>query len=188
MPELIEVETYRRRAEAALFRTIGAVDARDAWFLKHGTSASMLEVALVGRSFVAARRIGKLLLLDTGPLSAALEGNRSEPVGPTLGLRFGMTGRVVLDGTAAIDRLEYASGRDRPVWDRFSVRFADGGVLRLQDPRRLGGVELDPDEGRLGVDALGVGSALRAAGRKPGAPQGPPHGPGPPRRCGQPHL
>jgi formamidopyrimidine-DNA glycosylase len=34
------------------------------------------------------------------------------------------------------------------------LRFDDGGELRLRDPRRLGGVELDPDESRLGPDAF----------------------------------
>jgi formamidopyrimidine-DNA glycosylase len=71
-----------------------------------------------------------------------------------LGLRFGMTGRLIVDGAASIDRLEYASGRDDPAWDRFTLHFAGGTDLRLRDPRRLGGVSLDPDEDRLGVDAL----------------------------------
>ena len=34
--------------------------------------------------------------------------------------------------------------------------FAGGGQLRLNDPRRLGGVELDPDESKLGVDAFSI--------------------------------
>jgi len=32
--------------------------------------------------------------------------------------------------------------------------FEDGGDLRIRDPRRLGGVLLEPDEARLGVDAM----------------------------------
>ena len=39
---------------------------------------------------------------------------------------------------------------------RWSTRFADGGVLAVRDPRRLGGVTLDPDLGRIGPDALAV--------------------------------
>jgi formamidopyrimidine-DNA glycosylase len=73
-----------------------------------------------------------------------------------LGLRFGMTGRLVVDGASSIDRLEYSSGRDEPRWDRFTLHFTDGRDLRLRDPRRLGGVILEPDEERLGVDALAV--------------------------------
>jgi formamidopyrimidine-DNA glycosylase len=148
VPELPEVEAYRALAElTALGRPIAGVDAPDAWYLKGGTGAGAIEGALVARTFVRARRIGKLALLD-------VDG------GPTLGLRFGMTGRLLVDGVAGVDRLSYSSGRDEPGWDRFAVRFADGGRLVVRDPRRLGGVELDPDEASLGVDLL----ALTAAG------------------------
>src|SRR5206468_7393996 len=91
---------------------------------------------------------GKLLLLDT------------DAGGPVLGLRFGMTGRLLVDSRAAIERLEYGSARDVTAWDRFTLRFDGGGDLRVRDPRRLGGVELDPDESRLGPD---VGSLRPAA-------------------------
>lgn len=140
MPELPEVEAYRRLAERALGRRIAAVEAPDAWYLKSGADPNVL----VGRRFTAARRIGKLLLLDT------------DDDGPTLGLRFGMTGRLVVDGTAGVDRLLYSSDRELGVWDRFAVRFEDGGDLRMRDPRRLGGVLLDPDVAALGPDAAAV--------------------------------
>lgn len=141
MPELLEIEAYRRLARGALGRTIAGVDAPDTWYLKGGLRAGDLDAVLGGRQFVADRRVGKLLLLD-------VEG------GATLGLRFGMTGVLEVDGSVAIDRLEYSSTRRDPAWDRFVVWFADGGALRMRDPRRLGGVELDPAEGGLGVDAL----------------------------------
>jgi len=157
VPELIEVEFYRRAAEKAIGRTIASVNAPDAWFLKRGTTADMLEQALTGRKVVAARRRGKLLLLDV-----SAPAGESAP-GLTLGLRFGMTGRLIIDDVVVMEHLEYASARDERAWDRFSLRFADGGVLRMQDPRRLGGVELEPDVSRLGPDALTVtASALRA--------------------------
>lgn len=153
MPELPEVEAYRLLAEGALHRPIAGVDARDAWFLKGGLDAASLQAALDGRRFIAARRTGKLLLLDT-----------SED-GPVLGLRFGMTGRLLLDGRAGVDGLLYTSPRlDVAAWDRFAVRFADGGRLAVLDPRRLGGVLLDPAEWALGPDALSVTPAgLKAA-------------------------
>jgi formamidopyrimidine-DNA glycosylase len=88
----------------------------------------------------AARRHGKLLVLE-------LHG------GTGLGLRFGMTGRLVVDDRAAIDELEYGSPRDLPGWDRLRLGFAGGGSLRLNDPRRLGSIALDPDESVLGPDA-----------------------------------
>jgi len=36
------------------------------------------------------------------------------------------------------------------------VHFADGGSMRLRDPRRLGGVVLDPDESALGADVFSI--------------------------------
>jgi formamidopyrimidine-DNA glycosylase len=151
VPELPEVETYRVLAEgAALGRVIGAVDAHDAWILKGHTDSPTLTATLPGRTFVAARRRGKLLLLDTGD------------DGPVLGLRFGMTGRLVVDGAVGIASLLYSPRPVEARWDRFGLDF-DGGTLRLQDPRRLGGVELDPDEARLGPDALTITGAQLAA-------------------------
>jgi len=146
VPEILEVETYRRTAARALAREVVSVQADDAWFLKGGTQREELAVSLVGRRFGAARRRGKLLLLDV----------EAEAV---LGLRFGMTGRLLVDGAAGIERLEYSSDRDDPAWDRFGVTFADGGTMVLRDPRRLGGVELDPDVERLGPDAWSIGLA-----------------------------
>lgn len=152
MPELPEVEAYRLLAHAALDRPIAAVEAPDPWFLKGGLDPATAAAALEGRVFGAARRRGKLLLLETS-------GD-----GPVLGLRFGMTGRLLVDGRAGVDRLLYSSDQGLSAWDRFAVRFADGGDLRVHDPRRLGGVVLDPDEDRLGADALSLTPAqLRAA-------------------------
>ena len=141
MPELPEVEYYRLLAEETVGRTIAKVDAPDAWFLKGGTTAAALRRALKGRTFTTARRIGKLLLIDT------------DRGGPTLGLRFGMTGKLVVDGRAGVDDLIYSSNTPNTAWDRFRIRFDGGGDLRIRDPRRLGGVQLDPDESRLGPDA-----------------------------------
>ncbi|NNE75314.1 MAG: formamidopyrimidine-DNA glycosylase, partial [Acidimicrobiales bacterium] len=142
MPEILEIEQYRRHAEPAVGRTIAAVAAPDGWYLKGGLDVRTVRRELTGRSILAARRRGKLLVLDTD--------------GPRLGLRFGMTGRLLLDGGAAIERLEYSSDRNDPAWDRFGLTFTDGGSMLMRDPRRLGGVELDPDEDALGVDAWSI--------------------------------
>lgn len=139
---MIEVELYRQVADLAVGRTIARVDAPDPWYVKGGGSPRQLRSALRGRTVTGTRRIGKLLLVDTD--------------GPTLGLRFGMTGRLVVDGRAPIERLKYSSARDDPAWVRFGLGFDGAGDLRMVDPRRLGGVQLDPDEARLGVDALTV--------------------------------
>jgi formamidopyrimidine-DNA glycosylase len=142
MPEMIEVEQYRRVADLAVGRTITRVDAPDAWYLKRGTTARALRTVLVDATVMTTRRIGKLLLIDTD--------------GPTLGLRFGMTGRLVVAGVVPIERLQYSSARVDPSWVRFRLGFADLGDLQVIDPRRLGGVELEPDESSLGIDALAI--------------------------------
>lgn len=136
------MEAYRNQAEQVVGRRIAGVHAPDAWYLK-GVDVATLRRALRGRVIDAVRRMGKRLVVDLDD-------------GTRLGLRFGMTGRLLIDGVASIDRLLYSSGRNDPAWDRFGLRFAGGGGLRIRDPRRLGGVELDPDESRLGVDALEV--------------------------------
>lgn len=144
MPELPEVESYRRLAAAsALGRPISSVRASDAWYLKRGTVGEAVAAALVGRRFVASRRRGKLMMLDTDD-------------GTVLGLRFGMSGRLLVDGEAGVDRLLYGRPGTHPRHHRFAVVFGDGGSMVVSDPRRLGGVELDPDVSRLGPDALGV--------------------------------
>lgn len=143
MPELLEVEYYRRVAERTVGRTIASVRAPDDWYVKHGDPAAL--AVLVGATITGTRRRGKLLLLDTD--------------GPVLGLRFGMTGRLLVDGTGPIEKLEYTSGRTDPSWVRFGLDLADGGRLDVVDPRRLGGVELDPEVDRLGPDAATIGAA-----------------------------
>jgi formamidopyrimidine-DNA glycosylase len=177
MPEMVEIEIYRRLAERLVGRTIAEVDANDAWFCKRATTPELLVETLVGKTIRSARRIGKLLLLDlegsmgfvdrAGPhgttkglaLSstdgeAGEAGEVGDPV--VLGLRFGMTGRLIVDGTAGIGELLYSSGRDDPAWDRFGLRFTDSTTTSIRDPRRLGGVELDPDVTLLGIDALTI--------------------------------
>ncbi len=143
MPEGVEIEYYRRSSETALDREIASVQADDAWFLKEGTTAETVHGALIGQAFTEARRIGKLLVLDLSN-------------GERLGLRFGMTGRLIVDESASIEYLEYSSKKNDPKWDRFIVNFTDGGDMRIRDPRRLGGVILAPDEGRLGADAFTI--------------------------------
>jgi formamidopyrimidine-DNA glycosylase len=157
VPEILEIEYYRRLAEGALEREIADVWADE--LASRGLDPGVdLSSILPGLSFVAARRRGKLLLLDTE--------------GPTLGLRFGMTGGLLLDGLVGIDKLEYGPGTYEERWIRARIRFADGGELLLHDPRRLGRVSLDPDESALGPDAFDLSlaqlrQALEARGEGP---------------------
>ncbi len=140
------MERYRSLAEGALDRRVASVDSPDPWFIKGATSGPQLDSALVGRRFTGARRIGKLLLLDVDD-------------GPVVGVRFGMTGSLLVDGDDPVGRLLYSATRHEPVWERWSVTFADGGRMVVHDPRRLGGVTLDPDVSHLGPDAASLGTA-----------------------------
>jgi formamidopyrimidine-DNA glycosylase len=154
VPELPEVESYRRLALAVRGRTVASIVARDRWFLKAGATEPMLRRALVGHRVVDVRRIGKVVLVDIDD-------------GDVLGLRFGMTGTLLVDGKAGVERLIYSSHEFRPEWDRFTMRF-DQGSLVVHDPRRLGGVSLNPDLSGLGPDAVSItagqlGTALRGS-------------------------
>jgi formamidopyrimidine-DNA glycosylase len=143
VPEILEVELYRASAEPALGRPITKAWMVDSRYGRGGTTPARLRSALVGHHFTAARRRGKLMLLDVDD-------------GPTLGLRFGMTGGLVTDGHEALDRLRYGPGVFDDKWVRARFTFEDGGQLLLHDPRRFGSLELAPDESRLGPDALSI--------------------------------
>jgi len=143
VPEILEVELYRTSAEPALGRLITRAWMVDSRYGRGGTTPARLRSALVGHIFAAARRRGKLLLLDTDG-------------GPTLGVRFGMTGGLVVDGHEALDRLQYGPGVFDAKWVRARIAFEDGGQLLVHDPRRFGSLELAPDESRPGPDALTV--------------------------------
>lgn len=143
VPEMIEVEIYRRLAESVKGRVVAWVEAPDAWYCKGATNAGTLAAVLTGAVIVDVKRIGKLLVANLSN-------------GAALGLRFGMTGRLIVDGEAAVDGLLYSSDRNLPEWDRFRLHFVDGGTLAIRDPRRLGGVELNPDVSRLGPDAASI--------------------------------
>lgn len=150
MPELIEVEAYRSAAAAVVGRRIGGVHLLDPGWSRTPGGADELVAALVGSVVTQVRRHGKLLVVEVGEVIMAL--------------RFGMTGRLVVDGSPAIDALEYGPSSLRPEWDRFVVGFVEGGSLAVNDPRRLGSVEVDPGLERLGPDALEVSmTQLRVA-------------------------
>lgn len=158
MPELPEVERARTAIErAALGRRIAEVDDTDTWVCRPHAPGE-IAAALRGRELVAAHRQGKSMWCETSGLG------RSRTPGPTLGIHLGMSGRMVITQpggtpTEGGDRLAgpYANALDdprrNPVWDRFTLTFADGGSLALFDKRRLGRVRLDPDLGHLGPDA-----------------------------------
>jgi formamidopyrimidine-DNA glycosylase len=155
VPELPEVETARTLiADQALHRRIVDVDDSDS-YVGRPHAPGELRSALTGRSLTAAHRRGKTMWLETSGTPDA-----AQP-GPELGIHLGMSGRIVVtapDGTVAEggDPNRYNTRPRNPVWNRFTLRFADGGSLVLLDPRRLGRVRLDPDIGALGPDATEV--------------------------------
>ena len=147
MPEGPEAEIFRRSAERTIGREIASVEADP-----RNASPGLVE-ALPGSVVTRVDRIGKLVLVRTD--------------GPTLGLHFGMTGRLIVDQVPALDRLEYGSSRDLAPWDRFRIDFADGGVMRVNDPRRWASFSLDPDVSRLGPDLFDVTEEELAAALAP---------------------
>jgi formamidopyrimidine-DNA glycosylase len=158
VPELPEVESARAAIErAGLGRRIIDVDDRDTWECRpHGPGE--IRAALVGRKLTGAFRRGKSMWCETSGVG------RSRGSGPVLGIHLGMSGRVLISGRNG----QQAEGGDwlggrygeesevearKPIWDRFTLTFDDGGQLRLFDKRRLGRVRLDPDLTDLGPDA-----------------------------------
>lgn len=115
MPELPEVETVRRMLEAHVLGLRIARVTLSGLSLRVPVSPSLPRRAR-GKAFVAARRRGKYLLLD-------LED------GLTIVSHLGMSGRWLFhpgEEPAAIPHLHAR------------LRFADGGALWFQDPRRFG--------------------------------------------------
>ena len=157
MPEGIEVEYYKQTALQALNRKIKSIEIIDHKYLERACSPAELRDLLIGNCFIKAERKGKLLVL--------LISNNYK-----LGLRFGMTGRLLVDGSSAIKVLEYSSSSDNPKWDRFYIKFQDGGALSIRDPRRLGAVQINPNLATLGIDlyeitALSLSEVLNHSAR-----------------------
>jgi formamidopyrimidine-DNA glycosylase len=118
VPELPDVEGFRRTfARHAAGKRLRAVHDVDRLLLRD-TSPQALGRGLRGRRFAKPRRHGKLLLCGSD--------------GPTLVLRFGMTGDLVW------------GGEPHP-HDRLVLDFADG-ALRYRNMRRFGGIWLARDE------------------------------------------
>jgi formamidopyrimidine-DNA glycosylase len=142
MPELPEVETYRRFIdELAVGQTITGLDVRDAHVL--AVPEDELRAGLLGRTIIGTSRLGKncFLELDNGRL---------------LVLHFGMTGDIGAFREAA----------DAPRFTRVAWQLADSGLsLAFIDPRKFGRIRLaDSAEAyqkakKLGPDALQITAA-----------------------------
>jgi formamidopyrimidine-DNA glycosylase len=168
VPELPEVESARSAIErAGLRRTIADVDDTDSWECRPHLPGD-IRAAIVGRELTGAFRRGKSMWCET-----SARAGEDQP-GPTLGIHLGMSGRILVTDRSGklTEGGDWIGGRygegaeapvSKPVWDRFTLTFADGGTLRLFDKRRLGRVRLDPDLEALGPDAELVGESEFAA-------------------------
>lgn len=154
MPELPEVETYRRYfEETCLFQPIASLFVEDRKLLT--TEFETLSAALRGRQFVGTRRVGKNLFvqLDTPEF--------------WLHLHFGMTG----------DLAYFRDAEDTPRFARVLFFFQNGFRLAFICPRKFERVGLvgDPDsylkKKKLGRDGLEVtADELGAIFRKKAVP------------------
>ena len=137
MPELPEVETYRRYIdELAVGQTIVAVQVNDAHVL--ATPEDQLRAELVNRVITGTSRLGKncFLELDNGRV----------PV-----LHFGMTGSVGA----------YRDEADAPRFTRVALHLADSGLrFAFVDPRKFGRIRMAESVAahqlakKIGPDAL----------------------------------
>jgi formamidopyrimidine-DNA glycosylase len=139
VPEILEVESYRQLAT----RVVGSTITRgwaDGLLAKKLHSPSSWARSVKGLTVTGTSRRGKLLLLETN--------------GPALGVRFGMTGVLLLDGETGIEGLFYGPHEYHSKWLRGGLEFDDGRKLIVHDPRRLARFEINPDLDELGPDAL----------------------------------
>lgn len=142
MPELPEVETYRRFIdELAVGQTIAALDVRDAHVL--ALPETELRAALVGRTITGTSRLGKncFLELDNGRV---------------LALHFGMTGDIGA----------FRDAPDAPRFTRVALLLEDSGLsLAFIDPRKFGRIRLADSVAayqkakKIGPDALQITAA-----------------------------
>jgi len=137
MPEILEVEMYRRAAELVVGRTVRSFATNDAIVVKDGLQIQ----SLVGSNVREVSRLGKLMTIHFDVAS--------------IDLHFGMAGRIIVDGRSPIDELVYgASSNDR--WIRFGMDFDDG-FLAITDPRRFSRVGISQKTSALGPDAFSEG-------------------------------
>jgi formamidopyrimidine-DNA glycosylase len=141
VPEVLEVESYRQLADRLVGSTI-TKGWSDGYAAKKLLSPSQWARTVKGLTITATDRRGKLMLLETD--------------GVTLGLRFGMTGVLLIDSHAGIDGLFYGPHTYREDWIRAGLELSDGRRMLLHDPRRLARVEIEPDLSSMGPDALSL--------------------------------
>ena len=144
MPEITEVETYRRIAEDVVGAPIAAIHVDDE-LLARNSSASGLGVALTGATVTSAERHGKWVWLTTDATSDLL-------------VHFGMTGSFHVHSAASQRGEGDHEPADEHEFDHVRLDLEDGRCLALHMPRKLGGVwrVRGPEHRREITDVLGV--------------------------------
>ena len=141
VPEILEVEMFRRSASLVIGRTVKSVTATDRIVVPEPAAVRML----VGRRITDVTRRGKMMTIHAGPARDPL----------AIDVHFGMSGRIIVDGSSPIGELAYGASDDTK-WIRFALRFASGEML-LSDPRRFARVQPSSAWAGLGPDAFEVG-------------------------------
>lgn len=152
VPEILEVEMYRRSAATVIGRRVVSVRDEDPIVVSPAGGLNFL----IGTIVQGVNRHGKILTITFDVETTSDRPNRIRAID----LHFGMTGRLIVDGRAALDSLVYGASDDGR-WERFALDF-DGGSLILSDPRRFARVRIAGEMSArdLGPDAFDVSRAV----------------------------
>lgn len=140
VPEILEVEMFRRAASLVIGRTVKSVTATDRIVVPEPAVVRSLE----GRRITDVTRRGKMMTIHAGPARDPL----------AVDVHFGMSGRIIVDGSSPIGELAYGASDDAK-WIRFALHFGKGEML-LSDPRRFARVQPSSAWAGLGPDAFDV--------------------------------
>ena len=124
MPELAEVEYFRRRWDPGLGRKVSAVRLNPKARIGRGVDAQALTKALVGAKFVESCAAAKQMAFRFSG-------------GTWLGVHLGMTGRLEAGDTE----------REPTPYDHFQLTMTGGKELVFVDPRQFGRVQFWQGEG-----------------------------------------
>lgn len=140
MPELPDVEIFKKEADKALGKKVDSVEIKDRDFV--GASRRKFKSSIVEKKLDRSFRKGKYLFLVTENEKA-------------VALHFGMTGS-----------LEYLSGNDpAPEYTKCIFHLTKGYQLCYSSKRKLGSVEVSSDTEKY-IDEAGIGPDALEIGKK----------------------
>jgi formamidopyrimidine-DNA glycosylase len=131
MPELAEVEWFRKQWNPGIGHEIIDVKAHSRKYVFRGTDGNALRRNLIGQKLLRSQRSGKQMLFE-------FSGNNPEMIGPRenirswLGIHLGMTGKTHIERAAF-----------RPAKHDHLVLVQRAHTLVFTDPRQLGQVRFD---------------------------------------------